>query len=233
MRRILLKKESDVLHSLQLVIRLNMACNMNSFVKSFNMESRHWGIIGPGNIACQFAADLQLLEKPQPIFAVLSHRKESAAEFAAEWKIKGSYTGLAEFLQHPGLNAVYIATPHPHHFDQALACLEKGLPVLCEKPLTLNAEQTGLLIKASQKNKTFLMEGLWIRFLPAIRQLLSIIDQGMIGNIVSINASISFKADQDEDNRFFNPELGGGSLLDLGIYPIFLAYSFYLMTYIF
>lgn len=121
------------------------------------------------------------------------------------------------------MDAVYIATPHPQHYEQALACLENKIPVLCEKPITINAEQCEQLIAASKTNQAFLMEGMWIRFLPSISQVLHIIEQGYIGNITSIRASVSYKAPQDPDNRFFDPQLGGGSLLDLGIYPVFLS----------
>src|SRR5205085_2084980 len=97
------------------------------------------------------------------------------------------------------------------------------IAVLCEKPMTINLDQCDELIAASEKHNTFLMEGMWIRFVPSIKQLIALIERGDIGKIVSIKASMGFKAPHSPDNRFFNPELGGGSLLDLGIYPVFLA----------
>lgn len=188
------------------------------------MKETNWGIIGPGNIARDFAKDLRLIPVLQQITAVLSHTEESARQFANEFNVAGVYTDFNQFLNDKSIDAVYIATPHPHHFEQALACLENNIPVLCEKPMTINADQSRKLIAAAEKQKTFLMEGMWIRFLPSIRQVLSLIRQGRIGKIVSVRASMGYKAPYDPASRYFDPALGGGSLLDLGIYPIFLAY---------
>jgi len=121
-------------------------------------------------------------------------------------------------------DAVYIATPHPMHFAQTLTCLENKIPVLCEKPLALNAEQVTRLTETSGRNNTFLMEGMWTRFLPSFQFLLNIIKAGTIGEVLHLHADMSFIAEKDKTNRFFNPELGGGSLLDVGIYPIYLSY---------
>lgn len=187
------------------------------------MNLTKWGIIGPGNIAHSFVNDLQYIKTPQQVTAVLGHKTDSTLEFAKEFDIPNHYTDLDEFIKKGGMDAVYIASPHPQHFGQALACLGNKIPVLCEKPMTINAEQCEQLIEASRKNNTFLMEGMWIRFLPGIRHALSLIEQGLIGNITTVRASISYKAPHDAENRYFDPELGGGSLLDLGIYPVFLA----------
>ena len=187
------------------------------------MKESTWGIIGPGNIARQFVRDLQLIRTPQQVGAVMGHQQGSTDEFAKEFGVPGSYTDINSFLGHGGIDAVYIASPHPQHYEQAMACLERRIPVLCEKPLTLNATQAENLLEASRSNKTFLLEGMWIRFLPSIQLALSLINQGRIGNVINIKASICYKAPDDPDNRYFNPALGGGSLLDLGIYPVFLA----------
>jgi predicted dehydrogenase len=187
------------------------------------MEVTKWGIIGPGNIAHSFINDLEYIKTPQQVTAVLGHTEESAAEFAKEFNIANHYTDINDFIKKGGMEAVYIASPHPQHFEQAIACLENKIAVLCEKPMTINAEQSVQLIAASEKNHTFLMEGMWIRFLPSIKLLLNVIDQGLIGKISSVRAAMSYKAPQDNNNRFFDPELGGGSLLDLGIYPVFLS----------
>lgn len=188
------------------------------------MKETNWGIIGPGNIAHDFARDLRLIPVLQQISAVMGHNAGSVDKFAREFNVPDRYTNFNEFLKNKILDAVYIATPHPHHFEQALACLENNIPVLCEKPMTINADQSQKLISAAQKHNTFLMEGMWIRFLPSIQQVLSIIKEGRIGNIVSIKASMCYKAPHDPNSRYFDPALGGGSLLDLGIYPVFLAY---------
>jgi predicted dehydrogenase len=187
------------------------------------MEPTKWGIIGPGNIAHSFVNDLPFVNTRQQVVAVLSDKKESAYEFAREFSIPRYYTNLDKFIREGDMDAVYIATPHPHHFEQAIVCLNNKIAVLCEKPMTINADQCRQLIKASQENKTFLMEGMWLRFLPSIKQLLRIIGEGAIGKITSLRASVSYKAPADPDSRYFDPEQGGGSLLDLGIYPVFLS----------
>jgi predicted dehydrogenase len=188
------------------------------------MKTFNWGIIGPGSIAKDFADDLKFVNSPQRITAVLSHHEESAREFAEQFDIPAYYTDIDQFLANRNFDAVYIATPHTLHFEQTLACLNHQVPVLCEKPLVINAEQVRTLIEASERNKTFLLEGMWIRFLPSINKVLDLIGSGEIGTVSSIKASMSYKAPQDQSNRYFNPELGGGSLLDLGIYPVFLSH---------
>jgi predicted dehydrogenase len=187
------------------------------------MKLTKWGIIGPGNIAHTFAKDLTFANTPQKITAVLGHNVQSTFEFAREFNIPDYFTNVKEFIKNRNMDAVYIATPHPQHYEQALACLENNIPVLCEKPMTINTAQCSELIKAAEMHSTFLMEGMWIRFLPSITQVLDLIRQGMIGKVTSVRASTSFKAPHEPDNRFFDPALGGGSLLDLGIYPVFLS----------
>ena len=188
------------------------------------MEVFKWGIIGPGSIANDFADDLKFVGRPQVISSILSHREESAKEFAEKHDVQEYYTDINNFIGNRNFDAVYIATPHTAHYEQALACLNAGIPVLCEKPLVINANQVQDLIQAAEKNNCFLLEGMWIRFLPSINTVLELIEKDKIGKVISIKASMSYKAPRDTDNRYFNPELGGGSLLDLGIYPVFLSH---------
>jgi scyllo-inositol 2-dehydrogenase (NADP+) len=182
-----------------------------------------WGIVGPGNIAKEFAEDLKYVEGTScEISVVLGHEIENTKEFTK--KFGGiAVNNIDEFINTKP-DAVYIATPHPLHFDQTLVCLENKIPVLCEKPLAINEKQVNGLVEASQKNRTFLMEGMWTRFLPSFQFLFNIIQSGTIGKIVHLHADMSFIAVKDKSNRFFNPELGGGSLLDVGVYPIYLSY---------
>jgi predicted dehydrogenase len=188
------------------------------------MKAFKWGIIGPGNIARDFVDDFKFVSSPQEVTSVLSHHEESAKDFARDLGIREYYTDPGLFLKNKNFDAVYIASPHTSHFEYSLACLNQKVPVLCEKPLVINSAQTKKLIAASENNNTFLLEGMWIRFLPSIKKVLEIISSGQVGEIDAVKASMSFKAPQDNDNRYFNPELGGGSLLDLGIYPVFLAH---------
>ena len=187
------------------------------------MKRTRWGIIGPGNIAHDFVNDLAFVETQQVRQAVLGRTEENTRKFAQKNNIPQVFTDLDDFIKKAKIDAVYIATPHTLHYEQALACLEKRIPVLCEKPMTINADQAQELIDAAAANNTFLMEGMWVRFLPSICQVIDMIRKGTIGNIISIKASMSYKAPRDQESRYFNPELGGGSLLDLGIYPVFLA----------
>jgi len=188
------------------------------------MKTVKWGIIGPGNIARDFARDLQLITHSyQKVYAILGHSEKKAKQFAAEFNVPHIYYSLEEFIN-ADIDVVYIASPHSNHFEHVMACLKNKIPVLCEKPLSVNANQTLELIDTAKINNTFLMEGLWLRFLPSIRLLLKLIGAGKIGKIIAVKASISYKAPHDPANRYFNPALGGGSLLDIGIYPVFLAY---------
>lgn len=186
-------------------------------------ESFNWGIIGPGNIAGEFVKDLKLIQEfPQRIVAVLSHDLAEAEEFAEKENAKG-YDNILEFLQNEDLNLVYIATPHPLHYRDVILCLEHKIPVLCEKPLGMNARQVKEMTELSVKNNTFLMEGMWIRFLPSIHKVMELVAQNKIGDIIHVKSDLCYVAPKDESNRFFNPGLGGGSLLDLGVYSVFLS----------
>ena len=187
------------------------------------MNSYNWGIIGPGNIAHDFANDLKLISPPQKITAVLSDHIKSANEFADEFKVDLRYDDINDFINNGKVDVVYIATPHPFHYEAIKACLENHIAVLCEKPIVINYEQYEELKDLSVKNNTFLMEGMWIRFLPGFRKLMELINQEKIGEIISVKASMYYKAPRNEDNRYFDPAKGGGSLLDLGVYCIFLS----------
>ncbi len=182
-----------------------------------------WGIIGPGNIAKEFVQDLKYVQnKNCEVGPVLGHDAEHTKEFV---KIHGGYitNNISELIKcNP--DCVYIATPHSLHFEQALFCLENKTPVLCEKPLAINAKQVTALVEASKRNNTFLLEGLWTRFLPSFGFLFNTVRSGTIGEILNVHADMSFIAEKDKSNRFFNPELGGGSLLDVGVYAVYLGY---------
>jgi len=189
------------------------------------MDTFTWGIIGPGNIATEFAHDLALVkEVHHRVGAVLSHDLQKAAAFAAKEDAPQYFEDIHAFVNEARVDAVYIATPHPLHFEETLICLRHKLPVLCEKPLAMNGRQVREMVKTAEDNHTFLLEGMWIRFLPSIRQVLSFIENDLTGKIISIKADMSYKAPYDPNSRYFDPVLGGGSLLDLGIYPIFLTH---------
>jgi predicted dehydrogenase len=187
------------------------------------MTSYNWGIIGPGSIARDFANDMKLVSSPQKITAVLSDHMDSANEFADEYGVDVRTTEMDEFVRKGNVQIAYIATPHPFHYEAIKACLENHIAVLSEKPIVINYDQYEELRNLSVKNNTFLMEGMWIRFLPSFRKLMEQIDQKKIGDIISIKASMYYKAPEDENNRYYDPDKGGGSLLDLGVYCVFLS----------
>ena len=183
-----------------------------------------WGIIGCGNIANKFASDLSLIEDAE-LFAVASRSEERAKEFQQKHHANKSYSNYKELLADEDIDIVYIATPHISHAKWSIKAMEQGKHVLCEKPLALNKKETTQIIETSKKTNCFFMEALWTRFNPSFVAIKKLIDEGVIGTIKYINADFSFKADKPLDGRVLNLELGGGAILDIGIYPTFLTYS--------
>jgi predicted dehydrogenase len=183
----------------------------------------NWGIIGPGHIAAKFAADLHLAENSL-LKAVASRSLPRARDFADKFAVERAYGSYAELAEDADIDVVYIATPHPHHFTNAMRCLKRGKAVLCEKPLGMNSSEVEQLYAVARENKCLLMEGLWTRFIPATEKLLQLIHQGDIGEVIFIQADFGFRAPADPQSRHFDKALGGGSLLDIGIYPVFLSH---------
>jgi predicted dehydrogenase len=181
-----------------------------------------WGIIGLGKIAQKFAKDLLLVQDSE-LQAVASRSSAKAKAFATKYNAKNWYCSYKELLQDTLTDIVYIATPNNTHASITILALEHKKAVLCEKPFAINKTQVLNMIHASKEHGVFLMEAMWSRFIPAIRKLKSNIDHGEIGDIKYINADFSFNADPSIQ-RVYDKKLGGGSLLDIGIYPIFLSY---------
>jgi predicted dehydrogenase len=186
------------------------------------MKKINWGIIGPGKIARKFAADLRLVPNAC-LHAVASRSLERSRAFADEFGAPlafGSYEALADC---PDLDVVYIATPHPFHAPNALFFLERGIPVLCEKPIAMNLTEAQAMVDMAREKQVFLMEAFWTRFIPSVQQVFDWIGEGRIGEIRLIEADFGFKTDFDPHSRLYDIALGGGSLLDIGIYPAWLA----------
>lgn len=181
-----------------------------------------WGIIGPGRIARKFASDLRLLPNAR-LHAVASTDAARARSFADEFGADFAYGRYEDLVGCPGLDAVYVATPHTLHHDCALLCIENGIPVLCEKPFAMNAAQARRMIDAARHNRVFLMEALWTLFIPGVVKALELVRQNAVGPLHTIKADFGFKTVYDPNSRLFDPRLGGGSLLDIGIYPALLA----------
>ncbi|MEH7883824.1 Gfo/Idh/MocA family oxidoreductase [Bacillus sp. JJ1609] len=181
-----------------------------------------WGILGTGGIASAFAKDLAFAKNTEKT-AVGSRTKESAAKFAEEHGVSRAYGSYEELVQDSDVDAIYIATPHPFHKDNVLECLRAGKAVLCEKPFTINSEELEEIIQVARDQELFLMEAMWTRFLPPIVKVREWIDSGKIGEVLLLKADFGFRATWDPEWRLLNPALGGGALLDVGIYPVSFA----------
>ena len=181
-----------------------------------------WGIIGLGNIAHKFAADLLLVEGAQ-IKAVASRDSQKAIDFAQTYHAENAFSSYKELAEDPDIDIVYIATPHTFHYKNTMMCLRSGKSVLCEKAFGMNAKEVESMVSEARKQNVFLMEALWTRFIPATEKLLELVNQNTIGEIKHIRADFGFIADKNPERRLFNKKLGGGSLLDVGIYPVYLS----------
>jgi predicted dehydrogenase len=181
-----------------------------------------WGIVATGGIARDFTRDLALLPDAA-VVAVGSRTQASADAFADEFDVPHRHASYEALVNDPDVDAVYISTPHPGHRDAALLAIEAGKAVLVEKPFTMDAAQAGELIDAAQARGTFLMEAMWTRFLPHIARLREILAAGTLGDVVYLTAEHGQWFARDPDFRLFAPSLGGGALLDLGIYPVSFA----------
>lgn len=180
-----------------------------------------WGVIGLGNIARKFAHDLEM-SKDGYLYAIASRSQEGIDSFGKEFSAAKKYTDYQKLLDDREVDVVYIATPHSHHYPWIMKCLESGKHVLCEKPLCVNADQVQEVINKQKQTGLFLMEALWTRFLPAYVHLLSEIKSS--GDpILSISSDFCYSSNRGDKERIYNPGLAGGSLLDIGIYPLFLS----------
>lgn len=184
----------------------------------------NWGIVGTGKIAHKFAHDIQL-DDGSNLLAVASRSSEKAEIFRKAYKIELAFSSYQDLFQDERVDIVYIATPHTSHASLSIEALKAGKHVLCEKPSAMNKEELTPVIQQAKKSGRFYMEAMWSRFNTAIRQVLDFDVKKRLGEIKYINADFCFKANFDPNSRLFDPKLGGGSLLDIGIYPAFLAYS--------
>jgi predicted dehydrogenase len=184
-----------------------------------------WGIMGTGDIARRFAADLAFVPGAA-IHAVLSRSVEKAEAFRAETGAKKAYHDVEAFLSDPLIKAVYIATPNSLHLAQSLRALRNRKPVLVEKPLAPSSPEAEVIEREALRQKSFAMEAMWTRFLPAVQAAKAHIEAGAIGDIRKISADLSYFRDYDPESRFFSRALGGGAALDLGVYPVSLAMFF-------
>jgi predicted dehydrogenase len=189
------------------------------------MEKVRWGILATGGIAARFTQDLALLPDAE-VTAVGSRSAEAARAFAdthAIGRAHGSWQALAE---DPDVDVIYVATPHSAHHAATTLCLNAGKAVLCEKPFTLDTASTEDLFATARRTGVFLMEAMWMRAVPGIRRIRELVTDGAIGEVTHIHADFGVRGPFPVEHRMRAPELGGGSLLDLGVYPVSFAHLF-------
>lgn len=184
----------------------------------------NWGIIGLGKIANKFAQDLLTVEKTK-LYAVASRSQENANTFAKKYNATKAYNSYETLAKDPNIDAIYIATPHIFHKAQTLLCLKHNKAVLCEKPMAMNTKEVEDMIAIAKVKNVLLMEALWTYFLPHYQFVLKAIANKTYGNLLKIESDFGFKSNHSKASRVWNKSLGGGSLLDIGIYPVFAAIS--------
>jgi len=189
------------------------------------MKRYKWGILAPGKMSAKFTRGLKLLENAE-LYAVGSRDILRAEQFRAELGYKKAYGSYEELASDKDVDIIYVASPHSHHFEHTMLCLRNRKAVLCEKAFALNSIEVNAMIREAGQQKVFLMEALWPPFQPMYRKTYEILSGGEPGRLVHLNARFGFQPPFDPADRKFNLMLGGGSLLDIGIYPVIDALFF-------
>ena len=181
-----------------------------------------WGVIGTGLISSTFAADLEQTDSGT-VAAVGSRRQATAEEFGERFGVPDRHDSYEALVADPEVDVVYVGTPHPMHHEDALLALRAGKHVLVEKAFTMNAAEAEELVAEARERGLFLMEAMWTRFLPHVIELRRLLAEGALGELVTVTADHGQWFAEDREHRLFAPELGGGALLDLGVYPVSFA----------
>jgi len=182
----------------------------------------NWAILGCGKIAGKFSSDLKLLSNAN-LYAAASRNLEKSQAFAEIHGFEKAYGTYEEMVADPKVDVVYVATPHSHHHQHVILCLEHGKAVLVEKAFSLNAPEASEMIGTARKNNAFLMEAFWTRFQPSFQKAMLVLESGELGKAMMMRSEFCFYSPYNPHNRLFNLSLGGGSLLDIGVYPLFWA----------
>ncbi len=182
----------------------------------------HWGIIGTGDIAKKFAAGLRVLSDSE-LVAVASRTTKTADAFGDLFHVAKRHDNYQSLAQDPDVSVVYISTPHNLHKENTLMCLRAGKSVLCEKPFAINAKEATEMIQFARQRRLFLMEAMWTRFFPLMARVREMITSGVIGEVRMLMADFGYRS-EDQKNWVFDPNFGGGGLLDVGIYPLSLSH---------
>jgi predicted dehydrogenase len=202
-------------------ITLHIVYHHNSFLKHSMIR---WGILGAGNIARKFAADLALVQNAK-LVAVGSRSEEKATLFAEEFPVAHIHRSYELLATNSDVDVIYIATPHSHHYANTMLCLENGKAVLCEKAFAVNYRQAKEMVDTANRKRLFLMEALWTKFLPHYIKMMEIVDSGTLGEISSVLINFGFRPRVPTPARMYDPALAGGTILDIGVYNVFLAMS--------
>jgi len=189
------------------------------------MKNHKWGILAPGKMSAKFTKGIRLFENAE-LYAVGSRDIERARKFSDEFGFRKYYGSYEELAADPDVEVVYIASPHSFHKEQTLLCLKNGKNVICEKAFAINTREVNEMIAEAKKNDLFLMEALWPPFQPFLKKAHEILDSGVLGRPLHLHGYFSFIPPYDRADRKFNLSLGGGSLLDIGIYPVIDALTF-------
>ncbi|WP_417860388.1 Gfo/Idh/MocA family protein [Winogradskyella sediminis] len=184
----------------------------------------NWGIIGAGKIASKFATDLNKVSNSN-LYAIASRNLDKAQQFGRTFNVDKAYGCYEDLVTDPHIDAIYIATPHSFHKAHSMLCLNHQKAVLCEKPFAMNLQEVEDMIQLSKEKNTLLMEAMWTVFLPHYQYTLDLLKKKHFGNILKLEADFGFHPKYDESSRVFDKSVGGGSLLDIGIYPVFAALS--------
>lgn len=188
------------------------------------MTKIKWGILGCGRIARKFAADLKLVEDGE-LVAVGSRSRESADLFVSEFPAKNVHYSYEALVSDPEVEVIYVASPHALHHEHTLLCLRHRKAVLCEKAFAINSRQGREMVALAQKNNLFLMEAVWTKFMPHYKMVMDYVHGGKLGPIQNVLVNFGFAPTPPVPKRLFDPALGGGTLLDIGIYNVFIALS--------
>jgi len=183
-----------------------------------------WGILGCGRIARKFASDLRLVADAE-LTAIASRNKETLEQFAKDFPCRHLHNSYEALVTNNEVDVIYVATPHSHHSEHTILCLNHNKAVLCEKAFAINSRQAIEMVKTAKERKVFLMEALWTKFLPHYKKLQELLQQKALGDIKSVLVNFGFKTSGNSPQRLFDPLLGGGTLLDIGIYNVFITLS--------
>ena len=186
------------------------------------MKKYNWAILGCGHIANKFCSDLKLLPNAN-LYATSSRDLQKAIDYRNKYGFEVAYGSYTEMVNDPKVDAVYIATPHAFHREHAILCMNHKKAVLCEKAFAINKREVEEMISCAKENNTFLMEAFWTKFQPSFIKAMEILKSGELGKLQIVRSDFAFNAPFIEERRLYNVNLGGGSLLDIGLYPVFAA----------